>query len=156
MTPTRKWVPKDYVDEVTPEPKAHPSDWLIPMTGGRFALAPNELETEEVQKKLRLLAEGERVSFEWVDEYGTIGFQIHEDMTWTFDPPPPRGAQHFYLMSDFDVFEGNPEDFALLMVGSEDCPGTHEVGCFTWCTAAVVYEFRGGTFTEIGEEVGPP
>ena len=65
--PPRLWVPEDYVDEMSPKPRAHPTDWLVALPGGGHALDADHLGWPSEPERL---ADGAIVAFAWTAYYG--------------------------------------------------------------------------------------
>ena len=137
----KKWVPSNYVDEVTPPPRETPSDWLV----GGNALA--DIEDDEPPHPL---ADGQIVRFDWVEDLGRSTIIIREDGSYDAEVPPviPEGGT-------FHVYDGcDPETLAFDMPSfieslREEGPGRYDAVFYSWSWRGVPFRFHAGKFARV-------
>lgn len=136
--PTRKWLPTDWQDEVTPPPAVSPSDFIQLDADGPFLAPlgwkPDTEELAEHDPRIRL-EDGTLVQFSWVEDHGHRTLTVLADGSWTLDEPFPDAAEQFWLPGDPDTINLGIDD---LVRGSIDGwsdplpPGDWVVAGYTW------------------------
>lgn len=158
--PMRRWVPQDYVDEITPRPRERADDWIVTLPGDAYALAPiDEGETPE-----RFLHAGDRVLFDWTESHGEADFTVEADGTWSVDRRPPEDVTHIYVIGDVETLAYGVDgpaalaEFAANMIENGAGAGTERIAYYTWSDPAVEFEFRAGAFhpVETNQPQGVP
>jgi hypothetical protein len=93
MTEPRKWWPESYVDEITPEGRSSPSDWLRLTEHDPFKLDRCWQNGQDTP-----LAAGQVVNFVYADDLGTIRLTINPDSTYLVNgaKPPIPGQVDFF------------------------------------------------------------
>ena len=132
----RKWLPTDYQDEMIPELRASPDDWIV--NGGSVAGMWEDDEPTPV-------AEGEVVKFDWCEHLGRAKLVVSHDGTWTCDCPIPKApyGSEFHVMAVGDPAAMNVdmEDFI-----TELDPGEYDIRFYAWSCNPVPHEFKAGRF----------
>ncbi len=136
----RKWVPSDYVDEITPPPRETPDAWI---EGG------NALAAFDDAAPPRPLAEGEIVRFSWVETLGAVTITIAEDGSWTSNPPIPEtpegAAFHIWEPYDPDTLSFDVDSFVAQWF-ELDGPGEIDAETYAWSTENTPHRFHAGHF----------
>ncbi|WP_337996190.1 hypothetical protein [Oleispirillum naphthae] len=144
----KKWVPTDYIDEVTPPGRATPDDWIVEGAGlGGFD------ETDPPMP----LNEGEIVLFDWVVDLGRATVLIEEDGTYDctvpIPVPPPGGTFHVFIPFDPDTMALDMDTFVAATFAA-DGPGGYDVSFYSWSAESLPFEFRDGRFIQVGSGEG--
>lgn len=104
----KRWLPDLLIDEVIPEPRERPEDWLIAGANHDFWITDDQ---DEDGPCLRLVP-GETAVFNWFRSFGTTTFTVHPDGTFSSTVPLPPEANHFADVDDFETMMETPQDFA--------------------------------------------
>ena len=115
------WIPEPYFDEVVPEPKASPSDWIGALDDGAPALLDFDGKVAE-----RALQDGERLDFYETRAFGGATLTFAADRTWPVDRDLPEGANHVYCPDN----EMAGSSVAVLVAESKECFRGHDSGDF--------------------------
>mgnify|MGYP004538338873 CR=1 FL=1 len=94
VAPERKWVPALYVDEITPEGRGGPAEWIVPHGEG-YALAPAEEDGNPIP-----LTEGEAIAFDWYEDHGTVVLLLHADGGHSLARPAPPEINAAMVVGD--------------------------------------------------------
>lgn len=141
----KKWVPSDYVDEITPPPRETPDAWIEDY--GNLAAIDDAHPPQP-------LAEGEIVNFSWVETLGSVTITIAEDGSWTSNPPipeTPEGAcSHIWAPFDPDTMSFDVDSFASAML-ENDGPGEIDAEIYAWSIENTPYRFHAGRFVSVKE-----
>lgn len=141
----RAWIPSDFVDEDGPAPRAHPTDWLVPLEGGGVGL-----DRRWAGDAPQPLADGDRVDFDWI--IGDLGEREVKIVVEAggrrvvVDPPPPEAPPGTRLLV-WIPFDPNTLSESVEELTSEW--GEWESGFvrfFVWNEKAVPFLVRGGRF----------
>lgn len=120
----RRWVPADWIDEITPPGREHPTEWISWAVGEatvRIAWGDDEPEI------FRDVAPGECVEFGWSVDHGRVTFTIRPDGTYTTSRPIPPEVNSFWQIGEPDTWGDSADEFARNMAGLQwDCPGCAE------------------------------
>lgn len=142
---TRKWVPSEYVDEITPPPRETPSDWIV---DGKALAGFDETDPPKP------LTEGQIVEFSWSADLGSCTITLREDGSYTTDAPVPDAPEG----GTFNVYDGCDADTLAFDMPSfiealrEEGPGSYDAAFFSWSTRNHPFTFRNGRFVaEQGE-----
>ena len=118
------WIPEPYFDEVVPEPKTTPSDWIGALDDGAPALLDFDGEEPE-----RALHDGDRVDFYESRAMGSATLTIGDDGSWSVDREMPAGAN---LVSCYDLEDSFDTIAAMIESAKESavegCGGEFEPG----------------------------
>lgn len=130
----KRWLPEFLLDEVIPELRAKPEDWLITGVDHDFWITDDQ---DEDGPGLRLLP-GETASFQWFRSFGTVTFTVHPDGTYSSAVPLPPEANHFADVDDVETMMDTPQDFArawaeMVFDGDEAAESLEvEVNVYQW------------------------
>lgn len=130
----REWVPSAYVDEVTPEPRATPSAWLVNLPGGGRALDNSDLDASD-RAPLTPLRNADSVDFMWVERYPEIELVIAEDGSWTVSAQPHPGTKQLCVWGYYDETHDSLDDLVahLLKDTSRSGPSVaYPILCYQW------------------------
>lgn len=124
------WIPEPYFDEIVPEPKESPSEWIGRLADGSPALLDFDGEVAE-----RALQDGERVDFYQTRSFGGATLTFSEDGSWSVDRELPAGANHIYC-PDNEMAGSSVE---ALIKEAKECfrgydSGDFEPGAAYWVT----------------------
>ena len=140
-----RWLPSDWVDEITPPPLASPDDFLFSVDDGSFALAPKDVETleydEDMKEWLTPIAIGEIVSFMPSEFYGRFTLEVQVSGTLVFDRHYPEKADNFFLV-DYDEYFDDPAQMLQadkFVDGVPLQPGSYAVD-ISWWGADVAFQ----------------
>ncbi|MBR0649539.1 hypothetical protein GXW78_07700 [Roseomonas terrae] len=131
--PEKTWVPADWVDEITPPPRATPDAWIVLAADGAPMLAgchdgplgdrtPEGGEDTTSFGNPRLLRDGDVVVFMFTRNWGTAVLTVNQDGTWSVDREMPPEATSVWIPGDHETVDG---DVAALV---ENCSLQHEIG----------------------------
>lgn len=117
----RLWVPEILFDEVTPEPRPMPEDWLFKDANGKYWVGADPTDPTWAID----VAAYETVLFCFVRRWGTATFTIHPDGSFTTSIPLPASANTFCDVSDWETVMDTPEKFAaawaeMIFAGDEN------------------------------------
>jgi hypothetical protein len=153
----RKWTPSAYVDEISPPPRAHPSDWISFLPdgeGGAYALDENEGYADQEMPPI-MLTEGQVVGFQWIEVFGTSELLIDADGAFRFDPPPPDAPPGAHMMAwepgEPDSVMPSPQEFAEAILEQIGPDTATTVQFYAWSDADVPFAFRGGKFEPVDQ-----
>lgn len=138
---SKKWLPADYQDEMIPDLRDSPDDWIAP---GCAALAAADEECDPMP-----LTEGEVVKFDWCVSLGRNRITVTDSDTWTCDadiPSPPEGGDLCIRVIGDDRIVDSADDLARQVIIDGDGPGSYEISIYAWSWKSVPYEFRDGHF----------
>jgi hypothetical protein len=161
---TRKWTPADYCDEVSPQPRATPSDWIVPLPDGRYGMAKNEQDfgAEDADPATPgcayVLNDGDLVKFSWTEDHGTADFTVFDpavkpdaDQTWMCEREMPvveGGCSMVAALFDWDTMAFSMAEFATHF----DEVGTNTVAFWVVSQLDTEFVFRDGKFHEVAAE----
>ncbi len=142
----RKWVPHQYVDEITPTPRETPDAWLVSLPGdGVMAIAGDE--TGEGEGEPIILADGQIVEFSWMEDFGTASFTVLADGRWTAEPPmppnPEGGSTVVMVVGDPETLGFDIDSFARCWCEENNSePGTVTIRYYAWSDSGVPFVLR--------------
>jgi len=149
----RLWIPSDYYEEWIPAPRPCPSDWIIKLDDGRFALVP--ADEDIVEPDLKILAEGETVLFDWTVRIGVFDIKFDDAGAWTSSAEIPRtfseGTLLFWFPGDPDSVTEDLDDLLTNEFKSDPEMYPAEevtIGCYAWGNRAHKFTFTAGQFVE--------
>ncbi len=139
---SKGWIPSEYMDEVCPEPRPTPSDWLIADPLKR--LAPGDDGPEAAPG--RLVRNGDVVKFDELVSYPNVRAVWNGPGDWKLLSPYPAGATCFCLLGDPDTVGYSLDDFMRDNgeMGSFEPGEEFEINAFDWSTHEFV--LREGRF----------
>jgi hypothetical protein len=143
--PERKWIPTVYCDEVCPEARATPQDWLVFLPGDVYGL---EAAWSDDDGATVVIAPGETVSFMWLVELGSDTLTINADGTWSTLRPqpdtPPGGSLSVWEMGDFETMMDSLSEFAYEQMSCD--PKAREIDiCYcAWSREETPFVLRDG------------
>lgn len=125
---TRRWWPSFLLDEVMPEGRERPEDWLSPAENGVTTIHWDE-ERDQVAGTI---SPGETVAFNWHEDRGVVTIRIMPDGTWSLEDarcsgtvdlftgdrplPPPASAieeaTHFWEPDEWESCGDTMDEFA--------------------------------------------
>lgn len=138
---SEKWLPADYQDEMIPELRDSPDDWIAP---GCAALAAADEDCDPLP-----LTDGEIIKFDWCVGLGRGVITVIDSDTWTCDvdiPSAPDGSHLCIRVIGDDRIADGPADLAQQMIIDGDGPGSYEVTFYAWSRKSVPHEFKDGRF----------
>ncbi len=130
--PPVQWTPGHLVDEVTPPPRATPSDWIIGLAPASTAYLIAGFEDDAGQPEgRRTLAVGETMAFMPFQTSASCPSRCSRTELQMFSIPSPAGATFFCdgegycfgsgigeVVEQFCNANGKPEDAELLAIGA--------------------------------------
>jgi len=126
-----RWVPADYVDEVSPPGRASADDWIIRLADGALALFGDD----EIGVNPRLLRDGEIVCFMTTTAWGEGTVTVSADGNFIASRPMPPAAEQVWIPFDGPLAD-SLEDLARAGVLDElkggEGPGEYPVYYGTW------------------------
>lgn len=140
------WCPAFLVDEITPEPRARPENWL--------SESPETVTAEPMRRwrvgadgdgTHRALGLGDEIDFMTFQAYGEVEFVIRADGSFTASSPIPPNANCFHEVGDIDTFMETAEGFAreyaanAFIYSSDDDAETLTVDVFVYRWSAPIH-----------------
>ena len=140
----RLYVPIDYLDEITPEGRDHPDQWIVSLDEG-CRLAHYE---EDVAG--RALQNGEVVDFSWLERYGDAILEINPDRTWDVSFEMPQGATLCGIDGDIDTISDSvATSVESYFYGLE--VGYHTIQYYDWPSSKWKFNAAKKAFFEVAE-----
>lgn len=123
----RSWLPEPFLDEVVPESRPTPNDWLFRLDDGAYRCGARD----DASCGSFAIVEGEIVCFCARDDHPDSVLAIRGIDDWSFDPKPPVGA---VLYLPWDYLAEGPDDLVEQMKanGEFDPGSTETVRVYTW------------------------
>lgn len=148
-------MPHDYQDEVVPPARCSPNDWIVRMDDGAPALASAK-PFEDEDDPGRALKNGDRVLFDWVENYGScdLTFRCRENDGWTWElhGDEPNASPDFDMIvaeiGNWETMMPSLHEFASEYDEKNDGE-TISVAFYAWSKQPTEYEFRDGAFYEV-------
>lgn len=148
MTTNRKWLPTDYSDEVIPPPRVSPTAWVVPQADGSWEMAANEIA--DYPQPIPLV-EGQIVSFQWTEDFGTAELCFETDGTFTLDCDEPRapdgGHMNVAIDGDWETVSPSVEELVENIRNGGDSEGVETISFFAWSTRSDRFVFSNGKFS---------
>lgn len=121
---TDGWIPEAYLDEISPEPKPSPSDWIGTLDDG----APGLLGFYD-ERPERRINDGDRIDFYETRAMGSATLKIGDDGAWSVDREMPSAAN----LVDCPDLESSFDSIGAMIESAEDtavagCGGEFEAG----------------------------
>lgn len=147
---TIKYIPEIYLDEINPEGRDSPNDWVI-RRGRGFALdRPFRDAPERAWNRPLPFADQQVFAFSWVEDHGT-GVLVVNDSGWSCTPPMPAAATTVRLLEGYSTSIGGSIDEMLREEFGDDWPeGEHPVEFYTWHTRQFRFDAASGRFGDLG------
>jgi hypothetical protein len=150
---SRQWVPSDYIDEISPPPRATPGAWVTSLPGDAYALAPAD-DLDEATP--RVLHDNDTVPFHWTEHFGRATLTSGADRIWSVDRPPPPETTHICALGDPETLAYGRNGAAALVafikqwIENDPDPGQRvTLTYYTWSDEPVNFLFHAGAFSEI-------
>ena len=147
--PQVSWLPDDYIDELTPDGRPSPQDWIIKPDGIARLDAPfPEEDGYEPWNRTRYLSDGDAISFCRRTDYGEATLTVtHRDgeVTWTVSPIVVPNGCTFGLLYDPET---NADSLDELVQGGGVSPleeGEHVIWMVHWESAAALMRINSTT-----------
>lgn len=151
----RKWLPKDYQDEVIPPPRNSPNDWIVRLPGDAYGLAPADEEYGDPH----VLKDGDIVEFDWTVYHGQASFFVADDAdrNWWIDVDEPKVPEGGYMIvaehcNAIDTMQDGLSDFAKAFIENltnADLPCETTIIFYSWSLKSVKFRFQNGQFHSI-------
>lgn len=134
---TRRWWPSFLLEEVMPEGREHPQDWLSPNADGVTTVFWDEDEPGNVAGTI---SPGETIAFCWQENRGRVTIRVMPDGTWsladgrcgatsdlfTGEAPAPRApaasideANQFWEPDEWESCGDSMDEFARYRAANE-------------------------------------
>ncbi len=108
LTSLRRWVPSIFIEDICPNPRARPEDWIATHpNGAKWLFSDDVCEQQPVRVDI-----GDIVRFNWVVDHGTFEITLHPNGSWSCDDALPEGANGFMEPSDTDTYAETMDEFA--------------------------------------------
>lgn len=130
QTPSRKWVPSIFIDDVCPKPRDRPEEWIATHPNGAKWLFSDDA-TEQPTVRIDL---DDVVRFRWIIDHGTFQITVHPNGSWTCDGPLPEGANGFMAPGEPDSYAETMDQFVRMALDVWSIPSDElgPVQVFTW------------------------
>lgn len=155
----RKWMPHEYQDEVVPPARHSPSDWIIRLSDGAYALATGD-QFGDAEEPGRPVKEGDIVLFDWTENYGNrnLTFSRSDDgWTWALHGDEPTASPGYDMMvaesGNWESMMPSLDEFASEYTDYIEADGeTITVVFYSWSRQPTPFLFRDGSFHKVAPE----
>lgn len=106
------WVPEFLIDEVSPEPRAQPDDWIIGRKLFTETVIVGEDAVGEEEEATRSFLPGDLVEFCSFQNFGTVEVTIAADGSFEAHGPVHPRVTHFFVDRDTDTLAMSLDEFA--------------------------------------------
>lgn len=150
----RQWWPENFIDEVAPDGRATPSDWLIRLEGGGYAYGN---PTDRLAPPTAV-QEGDVVEFSFQDQLGTSLMTLDADGEPAWTPPLPPGINVFWDGHDSDTICDTEASFAEFVKEYGEHPDSQVTVLCHWSERTVRCRFTaaGGVLRFLPVDDPPP
>lgn len=119
-----RFAPADYIEDITPELRNHPTDWIVPNPVGQACLADFDGDPGDPLK------DGEIVQFMEFTDHGRTTLTLTAE-GYSVSAPMPAGATHC-LEQDHEALSDSVEEVVASLRASGATPGDYELHYYEW------------------------
>lgn len=150
-----KYLPEDYLDEMSPDRRASPNDWVKGRADGSYILVgwDEAMDDDPDDSDPRVLSDGDIVLFAWSRTHGMADITIAADGKWTAARPLPAPVENEQMMCaifcDWETATTSVEELAQSYLENHPAGGEEPLVYYSWSNKGVPFEFRAGEFHQI-------
>lgn len=137
----------DDLDEVAPECRPHPNDWIVRISQCGFGLA-HPFDDEPTSSESRTLIDGQVVQFARLIDHGTAVLAVIPEMGWSVDRPMPPTAHLVCVQFDPETVS---DSVSSLVADCNLDPGTYTIKYYDWPMERWAFDAVAGRFERLGE-----
>lgn len=146
-TITERWIPVDFMDEFSPEPRERPEDWLRSLDDGAPCLRCQDQFAGD-EPLIHPLKDGEAVEFSKFTDYGTATLLLAADGSFTVSRDMPASAEQCCIMLGWqsETLSESVAETVRMLIEARGEPDDYLISYYTF-SEGIPLTFRAAALT---------